>query len=405
MKLLWRRLRAWFSRLIRVRVADRGFPLLLIVAYVTARTAGGVVPVLAFSFLLSAALICFFWTRALGFSLSVIHECERYRIERGQPMNITLRVENEGFVPAPWVRVTDHTGNGAFAAHSEVAELSPLSTLVRTYSVGSLGRGRYYPGPVTLTSGDPLGLFVTSTDHRGYRQLVVYPRIRKWPAISLPLRQPFGRFRTGDLSLQDPSSLAGIREFRSGDSPRHIDWKATARRGQVQVRQFDLTATGSLHLLLDLSAEQSQAGFERAVEAAASLGALAAGRGLELSLLARGGSTHHLPPGRGHGQAQALMEILAAVRADSRPPLHQVLAGRLNVRPYATLCVLTSHLGGPTAGQLLARLARGPVALFHAGSIAPALSRRLVTSGLTLFVISADGMPVSQEGASHAVRA
>ena len=36
----------------------------------------------------------------------------------------------------------------------------------------------------------------------------------------------------------DSRAFAGLREYAVGDDPRHIDWKATARRRKHMVREF-----------------------------------------------------------------------------------------------------------------------------------------------------------------------
>src|SRR5262249_40475198 len=43
----------------------------------------------------------------------------------------------------------------------------------------------------------------------------------------------------------------GLRAFRSGDSPRWIHWRTTARRGELMVREFEDTPTDNLILVLD----------------------------------------------------------------------------------------------------------------------------------------------------------
>jgi uncharacterized protein (DUF58 family) len=56
-------------------------------------------------------------------------------------------------------------------------------------------------------------------------QIIVFPRI--WP-------------------LEDPLRTIDIRDYQPEDDLRHIHWKATARRAQLQVRAFEPAETLTL---------------------------------------------------------------------------------------------------------------------------------------------------------------
>lgn len=391
------------ARLSRVRVRDRGFLLLLAASYVVARTAGGVLPVTVFYSLLLLGLTCFVWTRWMHSGLSVIYDCDRYRLQRGEPVNVSLRVENEGIFPVPWLRISDTTGSWESVMYQDTGRLGSMASLVRRYQISSMPRGRYRPGPLLLEAGDPLGLFVTEKRHQGHRYLVVYPRIRIWTQLELPLRQPFGRFKTPHRSYQDPSSLAGIRDFRQGDSPRHIDWKATAKRSRLQVREYDLTATGAIQVVLDLSRGQDPHDLELAVDGAASLAASSLTRGLETSFLARGRTAYHLPPGRRTSHLNACLEILATVRADGTAPAELVLERARRSARGATLCLLTTRLDPSTAGAIVRMNPRNPVVLFLAGKSTPSLiARQLAAGGVQVYRLDQDLIPRPEEGDAYA---
>src|SRR5690606_40724979 len=59
----------------------------------------------------------------------------------------------------------------------------------------------------------------------------------------LRCRQPFGRVPTRLRAHQDPTSIADVRPMVPGDSPRFIHWKASARRGELHVKEFELRAS------------------------------------------------------------------------------------------------------------------------------------------------------------------
>ena len=84
---------------------------------------------------------------------------------------------------------------------------------------------------------------------------------------------------------QGPEYL-GIREYRPGDSMRHVHWPSTARTGAVMVREFEQEQTRRLAIVMDTSrdAGRTWTPLDRACSAAASLAlaALAQGHGARI---------------------------------------------------------------------------------------------------------------------------
>ncbi len=114
-------------------------------------------------------------------------------------------------------------------------------------------RGKLPIGRVTLESRFPLGLFRAWTYVKPDTYCIVYPQ----PAPPQPL--PRGTGKGGDKSLDEESGVEdfrGFRDYRPGDSPRHIYWKALAREQGIRIKQFSATQAE----VLWLEWEQSEGG-------------------------------------------------------------------------------------------------------------------------------------------------
>src|SRR5208282_2658667 len=71
-----------------------------------------------------------------------------------------------------------------------------------------------------------------------------------------------------------------IRPYEALESSRHVDWKATAHTGDLQVREFAQEQDRSVVMYLDLDLPfEAEAWFETAVDCAAFLAFRLAGRG------------------------------------------------------------------------------------------------------------------------------
>lgn len=118
-------------------------------------------------------------------------------------------------------------------------------------------RGRYPWGALTASSGYPLGLIEARVTAGPPEPVVVFPqlgrlhrgRLRRFLSQSVPAPGPSRRRPCRNPAAH--SDVHGVRSFRSGDSPRWIHWRTTARRSELMVREFDETLTDNLVLVLD----------------------------------------------------------------------------------------------------------------------------------------------------------
>lgn len=96
-------------------------------------------------------------------------------------------------------------------------------------------RGRHLLDRFTIATRFPLGLFRAWAHVHLAHSYLVYPRpasINQLPADSLYTLKVVGDQGVG------ADDFAGLRQYHSGDSLRHIHWKAAARQQGLLVKQF-----------------------------------------------------------------------------------------------------------------------------------------------------------------------
>ncbi len=96
-------------------------------------------------------------------------------------------------------------------------------------------RGEYRLGRVQVHTLYPYGLLRAWAYIDSNASVLVYPR----PAASLNLRNlaQYVKSETGDRGM-GADDFVGLRPYRNGDPPRHLDWKALARERGLVTRQF-----------------------------------------------------------------------------------------------------------------------------------------------------------------------
>ena len=146
-----------------------------------------------------------------------------------------------------------------------------------------------------------------------------------------------GEHRTASVGLG--TEIAQVREWEPGDDVRRIDWNATARTGDVQVRVDVAERALTSWVLLDVSPSMTFGTADRrkwdvAEGVAVALGHLASRRGNRIGVATFGGrDSRILRPRQGRA---GLLGVLLAVRRDPE----------------------TEHVGQTSLGDGLTRVAR-----------------------------------------------
>jgi uncharacterized protein (DUF58 family) len=202
-----------------------------------------------------------------------------------KPVLATLEIENEKLtLPSFSLRVVGAPGKkpaGAMAAEAEQILTRPVyfpfiprkSAAQQNVELTFPRRGVYQQNALGITTKFPFGFLKKTRRVDSKMEVVVYPRVAPTeefyeilPLISGEI-ESFYRGRGHDLY--------SIRDYVTTDSARYVDWKATAKTGDLKVREFTREDERRVMLVLDpFGAEAAGANgekFERAVTLAACL--------------------------------------------------------------------------------------------------------------------------------------
>lgn len=114
--------------------------------------------------------------------------------------------------------------------------------------------GEYSGEQVGVLVKGPLGFFSSGCAVPFPRKYVVYPRVLQVAASTVRL---LGRTEIGGTPVQMPgvgSEYYEMREYQPGDDYRSVNWKATARLGELMVVEHMRESGGSYLLVLDARA-------------------------------------------------------------------------------------------------------------------------------------------------------
>lgn len=205
-----------------------------------------------------------------------------------------------------------------------------------------LRRGELRFEAVMIGRPEPLGLMKANRRQRLRETLVVMPRT--YPVAPLQIGgsrrlQPGGVAFAGRIG--DAEEFVSLRDYRSGDSPRRIHWKAWARTGRLVVKEYQDEFFVRHALLLDTFPPGDAATFEAAVSLAASLVMMSRSNESLLDLMFVESRAYTVTQGRGLGAAIDLLRVLATVSASNGAFAALAEAALLNAaRISGGICVL-----------------------------------------------------------------
>lgn len=337
-------------------VRDRRIFVFIIATLALARGVGGRMPYFLLYVALGVALVAYFWTTRGLNNISCSYAVARRRLVSGEPLDIRLRLYNEWLLPLPWVEISDDSPLGT--AISSVVSLPAVGSRILNYSVPGVRRGLYRLGPLRLRTGDLFGLFEAEREVYSDVTVLVLPRLVPLTHLDIPPRQPFGSRRTRERAFEDPSNLSEVRPFRPGDHRKMVHWRTTARKGELYAKEFELTATTELRVLLDLestayagpTAELSE---DTAVEAAAAVCYYAASARHDVDFTGYAAGRLHLRLGRGVRRFGELMEILAQATASGDIPLVEALTREARyASPRSTIVTISPGMSDELAAAI-----------------------------------------------------
>jgi uncharacterized protein (DUF58 family) len=299
------------------------------------------------------------WTLALP-RVRVSREIAPARVPRGEPAIGAITVVNLGRRPAR-LRAVERYGDRELEI--ELPAVPSRGRRVASYRLPTERRGEIGVGPLRLVHADPLGLASRGQDVAGRVTLLVRPR-----AVHLPVA-PAGRAGTSDgdttgLGRGSPVSFHALRAYVPGDELRLVHWRASARTGTLVTRELRDADRPHATVLLDVrptsySAPASDepwagsAAFELAVDAAASIAVAVVRRGQPLRALLGGGEPLELRGG-GRGDADQVLDRLAAVVPDAGQTLDAALGAMRASRAAGLLVVVTGRLAPADADEVRA---------------------------------------------------
>ena len=297
----------------------------------------------------------------------------------GGRLEVTVTLTNAKLLPLVWLRLRDDWPLG-LEPHGftlEPARWADCQRLTQTlslrwyervrrhYRVDCTRRGQYWFGPATLEAGDPFGITGATDAIEERESILVLPKVLDVSGIDLLEGRPLVESPAPRSLAHDPAELRGTRPYTPGDPLHAVNWRATARTGELHTDEFAPTSLTAVRLLLDVGVHEhvwqglDPERVELLCTVAASLAAAFAAGGHAVGLASNArvtGDWRAVDVEPREGALEEVLETLARVMALPPDDFAGVLAAEAADESSTADCVLVVPALRPAARAELARL-------------------------------------------------
>lgn len=322
------------------------FLVLLLISFLFALLAGGNLPYLIFKILALIFLFSFMSVRINKKNLACFFYIDKKDVMVGDSLALGYKLNNTSILPIAYgeidCQIATRLGNRAIPG--EIRMIHPLELIHIQRQIQCIHRGTYPIGRLHLKIRDLFHFFEESIDFDNQLELKVYPRIIQIEKMNIPAAEFFGNVRVPQNTHEDYSSVVSIRKYRAGDPVKKIHWKATAKNGNLYVKNYELSANARILFIIDgyhQSYRNDIDGMleEKVIEAAGSMMRYCLSKDLDISL-ARTWGERNIISGKGIAKFQRFLTTLMDFIPEGNLPLEKVLEREKSMVPWGTTLIV-----------------------------------------------------------------
>lgn len=283
----------------------------------------------------------------------------------GRPNVVTLTIRNRSPRTLDATIADDPLGDAIAEGLPARSPIAPHGTILVRYELTPTRRGPRAFRAVTVGYPGPLGLVARRERFELPTNVDVYPDVHAARSLELLRRQGRKDARLGSLRVRGgDTDFERLRPYTRGDEPRHVDWRATARRDDLTVRQFQAESDQNVIFALDIgramrgqeSGDTSLTAIDRAMNAALLAADVALRGGDKAGLVVFDDVARTwLPPTGGRSGARKLTRAIYALDAGLAATDHRAWTSFLRARVQTrSLVIIFTNVLDPRSAKELA---------------------------------------------------
>jgi len=208
---------------------------------------------------------------------------------------------------------------------NDIFSLAGREKLTRTIAFQAGKRGLYNITSAELVGTDMFFTLDSVVRYELYDEIYVLPRPFNTDEFKSSLQWINGEIKSKVHLIEDPFEFRGIREYQAYDNMKDINWKATAKTGELRVNMPDFTSQKVVRIFLNLEDNgviKHTDAAEAAIRVAAGLVRNFTAEDMEFALYSNGVDVLSQKPIRiksGRGPVHERDTLRALARIDLKP--------------------------------------------------------------------------------------
>lgn len=330
------------------------------ISFVFALLAGGILPYLILKILLLILFFSYMSIRINKKNLACFFYIDKKEVMVGDSLTLGYKLNNTSILPVAYgeidCKIASRLGNTTISG--EIKMINPLELVNIQRQIQCIHRGVYPVGRLRLKIRDIFHLFEETIDFNNQLELKVYPRIFQIKRMTIPAAEFFGNVSVSQNTYEDFSSIESIRKYAPGDPVKKIHWKASAKSGDLYVKNYELSANASILFIIDGyhgSYRNDVDGRleEKVIEVAGSVIRHCLSKNLNTSLACTWRERNTIG-GKDVSKFQLFLTALMDFIPEGNLPIEKVLEREKNMVPWGTtLIVLAVYLTKELCDEIL----------------------------------------------------
>jgi uncharacterized protein (DUF58 family) len=320
----------------------------ILVCFLFAIILGGKMPYLIFYTISGAFTISCLWCINTSRKLTSYQKVRKKEFNVGDTIEIETFTENDSLLPVPYVEVADLTLKDINGGRNKTsaATLMPSETELMKNKLQLNYRGVYDVGPVKIRVYDIFRVFSHEIMFYSDLSFKVYPRVYNFENFALKSIQSFGTLTVKQKAFEDYSAVSDIKKYFPGDSIKKVHWKISAKRGELFVKNYEMTGSASVCLFLDFKKDSYKGNNfldleERSIETSASIISFMLKNKVSVEMYVNS-SKLNFTKGRDIKEIKKFLDVLCEVRSNGNSSMGDIIEKRIRLISKGTSIIVIS---------------------------------------------------------------
>lgn len=230
------------------------FIILMILAWIFAYMQGGNLPYTFFYIFAVTFLISCILAAVYILSVKVYVEIPDREYFCGTEEQIIVTIKNKGVFFIPYIIIKNQMFKYLFNDYNgEVLSLKYGEELDLKYDVNFPVRGIYHLGRFNIWIRDLFGLIDLKKDDDKKKSIKVYPNIFNLNKNVFQGNDILKNTFLSKSNIEDQYYTRDMRKYKEGDSLKRINWKVSAKKQELFIRNYETVSGEEFALFLDMN--------------------------------------------------------------------------------------------------------------------------------------------------------